>query len=83
MSKIKSGMKSLFNIAKNAATGVDQSVPEEVKETRLEICNSCPRLLLPTKNCKECGCFVAAKTSFKQEECPLGKWGSWLEDELS
>lgn len=76
MSKLKSGAKSLFTIAMNAAKGVDQSVPEEVKKHRMDLCNSCPNKLI-TGNCKLCGCFVSAKTSYRQEACPDGKWGKW------
>jgi len=72
--KIKSGVKSLFTIAKNAATGVDQTVSPEIAQNRLNICLGCDRLNQTLQNCKECGCFVRAKTKFKQEKCPLGKW---------
>jgi len=70
-------MKSLFNIAKNAATGIDQSVPQEVADKRLATCESCPMLLMATGNCKSCGCFVKFKTKIRQEECPEGKWAKW------
>lgn len=72
--KIKSGVKSLFTIAKNAATGVDQSVAPEIAQSRLNTCLGCDRLNQTLQQCKECGCFVRAKTKFKQEKCPLGKW---------
>ena len=77
MGKLKSGVKSLFNIAKNAAQGVDQSVPEEVYEMRLNTCKNCPKLIKITGNCAECGCFVSAKSKYRQEACPLGKWSKW------
>ena len=79
MSKLKSGVKSLFDIATNAAKGIDQSVPEEVAKYRLDICNNCPRLFAPTGNCKDCGCFVRAKTKIKQEACPNGYWTEYKE----
>lgn len=41
---------------------------------RLQTCEECPRLFRPTSQCKECGCFVKAKTSLKNAQCPLGKW---------
>lgn len=74
MSKVKKGLKSLFKIAENAAKGIDQSVPKEVAEARQKICNACPKRIDITNQCKECGCFLAAKTKIKQEECPLLKW---------
>jgi hypothetical protein len=73
--KIASGLKSLFTIAKNAATGVEQTVTPEIKAERLSICFGCDRLNKTLQQCKECGCFVRAKSNFKQEKCPLGKWG--------
>jgi hypothetical protein len=45
----------------------------EVKDLRMEICNSCER-----KNsiniCKECKCVVNLKVLFEVEKCPLKKW---------
>lgn len=81
MGKLKSGAKSLFTIAKNAAKGVDQSVPEEVAKERLEICNNCPKMIKLTGNCKSCGCFVKYKTKVRQEHCPLYKWDKWSPEE--
>lgn len=71
--KIKSGFKSLFNVAKNIATGTEQIVDEATKFERKSICNECPRLLV-TRQCGECLCFVDLKTTLKQEKCPLDKW---------
>lgn len=78
MGKLKSGAKSLFTIAKNAAKGIDQSVPQEVTNMRLNICNGCDKLT-KTRQCSECLCFVDAKTKFRQEECPLKKWTKYEE----
>lgn len=76
MNKLKSGAKSLFTIAMNAAKGIDQSVPEEVAKSRLDTCNGCDKLL-STGNCSVCFCYVKFKTKVRQEKCPLGKWDSW------
>ena len=72
--KLASGFNSLFTAAKNAVQGVDQSVPEEVKQQRLDTCLNCPKLIELTKQCGECLCFVNYKTSLRQEKCPLEKW---------
>jgi hypothetical protein len=77
---LKNGAKSIFTIAKNAAKGIDQSVPEEVAKSRLETCQKCPDLL-STGNCKRCGCFVKFKTKVRQEECPIQKWLSWTPED--
>jgi hypothetical protein len=48
----------------------------ETRDFRYDICKSCDRLINVTKTCKECGCFMSAKTWMKHASCPLGKWGS-------
>lgn len=49
-------------------------VSKEARKARYEICLDCPRLFKPTRQCKECGCFMAGKTWLKNASCPLGKW---------
>lgn len=71
--KIKNGFKSLFNVAKNIVTNTEQIVTEEVKNERRAICETCP-MLLKTRQCAECLCFIDLKTTLKQEKCPLEKW---------
>jgi hypothetical protein len=46
----------------------------EVAEERYSICKACPELIKLTKQCKKCGCFMAAKTKLQLATCPLGKW---------
>lgn len=41
---------------------------------RYEICKSCPELIKATKQCKKCGCFMAAKTKLAHATCPIGRW---------
>lgn len=47
---------------------------KQIRSKRFDICKGCDRLFQPTKSCKECGCFMAAKTWLKDADCPLGKW---------
>jgi hypothetical protein len=77
MNKLVNGMSSLFNIAKNAAQGVDQVVTPDTQEFRLGVCNDCDKLT-KTRQCAECLCFVDFKTKYKQEKCPLSKWEATL-----
>ena len=49
-------------------------VDEDTSSARMEICNGCPELIKLTKQCKECGCFMAVKTKLKLAACPLEKW---------
>lgn len=47
---------------------------KEVSRARMDICNTCPQLIKFTKQCKQCGCFMAVKTMLEEAVCPLGKW---------
>ena len=47
---------------------------EEKSKERYSICKACPELIKVTKQCKKCGCFMAAKTKLEFAVCPLGKW---------
>jgi hypothetical protein len=47
---------------------------ESLSKERYSICQSCPELIKLTKQCKKCGCFMAAKTKLQLATCPLGKW---------
>lgn len=47
---------------------------EELATQRFDICKQCPQLIKGINQCKECGCFMAAKTRLSRAECPLHKW---------
>jgi hypothetical protein len=47
---------------------------EDKAKERYSICKACPELIKLTKQCKKCGCFMAAKTKLELATCPLGKW---------
>lgn len=47
---------------------------DEVANTRMDICNSCPELIKLTSQCKKCGCFMLYKTPLESAKCPIGKW---------
>ncbi|NBW08720.1 MAG: hypothetical protein EBR82_11920 [Caulobacteraceae bacterium] len=49
-------------------------VTDEVASARMSICMDCPELIKATKQCKQCGCFMNAKTKLEQSACPIGKW---------
>ena len=67
--------EKLENIRKSAIEHLPL-VDRSVRESRLEICNSCEFLFKPTNSCKKCGCFVDAKTWIPSTECPINKWSS-------
>jgi GH35 family endo-1,4-beta-xylanase len=47
---------------------------ESLANERYNICQACPELIKLTKQCKKCGCFMAAKTKLLKAVCPLNKW---------
>jgi hypothetical protein len=53
-----------------------EKVVDDVQKERMSICLQCPRLIKATRQCKECGCFMDAKTKLFDAECPLGKWNN-------
>jgi ribosomal protein L32 len=53
-----------------------KTVSEEVKLSRLDICNTCDDFNRTVKLCKQCGCYVPAKAMFASAECPSGKWSA-------
>lgn len=49
-------------------------VESEIATERLNICKGCEHLIKATNTCKECGCFMVAKTKLPNAFCPIGKW---------
>jgi hypothetical protein len=73
--KMPSVFKQAKNFARSAARHIadgGQSVPENLKNARLEICSGCDKL--SGDKCSECGCLVSIKAAWASEECPIGKW---------
>ena len=75
---------SFFQMAKNAGTSMVnhamnsfQSVPANVKEERISICEGCEHYNPETTRCNECGCFINIKADWASEKCPIDKWGMW------
>lgn len=66
----------IYSVAKGKPA---TKVSENIRNLRLATCRNCvladgKKGLLPTGNCRECGCFVTLKTEYAEEECPIGKW---------
>lgn len=65
---------------KNGVTPLDILNPKTrhtddiTAQNRLNICQECPEFIKLTKQCKQCGCFMTAKTKLENAKCPLGKW---------
>jgi hypothetical protein len=65
--------------AKNGVTPFDllnkyNYIEKAESDKRMNICLGCEHLVKLTHQCKECGCFMKAKTRLKDATCPLGKW---------
>jgi len=49
-------------------------VTDEVQRERMLVCRSCDKYDELQNSCKECGCYLPAKTKVILDSCPLGKW---------
>ena len=66
---IKTGNINLKNIKSRFLIHDEDAINKRVDE-----CMNCEYLFKPTKSCKKCGCFVMAKTRFKNQKCPDNRW---------
>lgn len=57
--------------SRNQTTDVDQHRAQLA--IRIETCKTCPELNR-LGMCRQCGCFMPAKTRIKSASCPIGKW---------
>lgn len=66
------------NLVKSAATDLLQGRPrrteEEAQAILAEHCEPCEFYRASDKRCSKCGCFLAVKTAWKSQHCPVGKW---------
>lgn len=88
-------LQKAWNFGKSAlnhAIAGNPTVPEETMKERLEICRSCP-LFKPNQNqvggvCTHstCGCNIQDnldylnKIAWADQECPVQKWGKYVQD---
>ena len=49
-------------------------VSDDIREYRLNICNSCEYRVESINTCSKCGCCLPAKTKLAGSQCPIGKW---------
>ncbi len=49
----------------------------DIINQRLSTCNACQEFVRSTSQCRQCGCFMSAKTRLKKASCPLGKWTAY------
>ena len=78
--------KKSFPTVKNMARGLIRTtgqalkhgkVSSEVREERYDTCKKCPFFDAESKRCRDCGCFMEAKTwvgGDPNQLCPKQKW---------
>ena len=49
-------------------------VYDDVKNGRLQICNTCDAYIKEQKRCARCGCFMETKARMSGAKCPIDKW---------
>jgi hypothetical protein len=49
-------------------------VDKTIRDARYGVCKICPELRTVVKTCKQCGCFMPAKTWLKNAKCPNYWW---------
>jgi hypothetical protein len=59
-------------VAGHVAAGMPEATPE-LKAARLAVCSTCDQRL-PGGVCAGCGCDLDRKASWRDQDCPLGKW---------
>ncbi len=55
----------------------DQSVSDELYEKRLSACKGCP-FLLGGILCSMCGCYIAVRALYSDNECPSPEEDRWI-----
>ena len=72
--KIGYAIETLREVAKDAADGKPLVLSDEEAAARIAICESCEHFAKKLRMCRECGCFMKAKTALSSTRCPLNKW---------
>lgn len=47
---------------------------QRVVSSRMDMCRSCEHFISLTSQCSQCGCYMPAKTTLSNAECPIGRW---------
>lgn len=70
--------RTAANLAKAVATDIAQGMPrrteEEAQAILKDFCEPCEFYRDSDHRCSKCGCFLATKTAWKSQHCPVGKW---------
>jgi len=60
--------------ASHFATGMQKRDDAEAAALLNNFCRSCEFFRPSDGRCSKCTCFMAIKTTWKSEHCPVGKW---------
>jgi hypothetical protein len=52
----------------------EKKTGQEEFDRRMAICEECPFLKRPAKQCSKCGCFMKLKSRIEKAHCPIHKW---------
>lgn len=80
-------VKGAIGLTKSALQ-IDRAEPEVI-QSRRDICRECehatrnPKFITKESKgltnfsqCRKCSCFIAPKTTLREQSCPLGKWSA-------
>ena len=62
------------SIVSHVAGGLKTRTDEEAEALVEQHCKKCEFFITESSRCSQCGCFLALKTTWKSEHCPVGKW---------
>jgi len=72
MSKLEHALKTVRDIISHAKEKGDVLAPKELKEKRVNICQSCN--FYKNGLCSVCGCIMKVKAGLIASTCPKGRW---------
>ncbi len=71
--KARSLSKALVSEGRAIIAG-DEKLADGESDRRSKICSGCPEFQHDRKTCGICHCYIPAKTRFRTQHCPCGKW---------
>jgi ribosomal protein L32 len=72
--QVKRSAVDVFRYTIDKIRREEEKFSEELKTSRLNICEGCSMLDRSNYTCMECGCYLKSKASWVDAKCPLGKW---------
>ena len=79
LQQLKGLSETVVDTVGDMSKGRNVFCPNNIVSERMSICNGCPDFVTNSSQCKQCGCFMSAKTRLKKSSCPIGKWTAYNE----